>query len=223
MSRCSPESRPPCAPQWVSPSSPARSISLPPSECAWTIRRRRAAWPGSRSWSRRAPRDARRWCCSPTAPRDGSSSPCLVLALGDVGLLDAARPRARARQRDRAAHRHLPLRARDGDAAGDHGGGGARGAARPLHQGGRGDRAPRAPGAAAARQDRYDHRGPDLAHRIRRTGRREAARARAGAGEHASGGRGLPAGVGSDRGPAADGRAFGARLRRRDHGTGGGT
>ena len=54
----------------------------------------------------------------------------VVLALAALtwAVVAAARPGARARQRDRAAHRHLPVRARAGHAARHHRGDRARGA-----------------------------------------------------------------------------------------------
>ena len=75
----------------------------------------------------------------------------------------AAGPRAGER-RGRADHR-LPVRARAGDADGDHGRHRPRGESRHPHQERRGARAPRARRHARGRQDRHAHRGQAEARR----------------------------------------------------------
>ena len=105
---------------------------------------------------------------------------------GYGALLVSTKSNSRDRQRDRAARRHVPVRARARDAARRERGHWPRGANRDPHQGWRRDRAAGGAGHAAARQDRNDHRVTCGARGVGRAGVGQAARARAGAGVVAS-------------------------------------
>ena len=126
----------------------------------------------------------------------------------------------RAGERRGGADHRLPLRARPGDADGDHGRHRARRVGRRPHQERRGARAARIGRHAGRRQDRDADRGQAIA-RHRDRGRRSARGRGAAAGRRARAGQRAPAGRGDSRrregaiADAAAGRGLSARFRAR--------